>query len=225
MLTNRQNEPQGKHETIKRHTPLALRQAVAMNENEFKGTLARWSHQWLVAAQRQAGRAFEAARSDPEGYSWVETELLLFVDALNNMRRAALAVVGPSSVAIQRFDEEVPGLKDLRDQLEHHDEYVAGRGRLQKRARTDPDQSYWAIGLDGGTTQLNLEPAKQRLRFRVHSRGRNANGKFEDISSRHIDVGPAVRAGHTLVADVLRAAGVEPGQLMADIEAWCNAEL
>lgn len=102
--------------------------------------LARWAHMWAAAAVHTC---------DSLESTWDEDEVatsigardclsLVLVDAIRNVYRGAVAVCGPKAEAVAAFETELPTLKDLRDRLEHFDEYVVGKGRAQKSAEDAP---------------------------------------------------------------------------------------
>lgn len=190
--------------------------------------LAKWSHQWFVAAYLQAQRAVAALNSDDlAGLGEAETELLMFVDALNNARRGAVAVLGLQSVPVQAFDAAVPGLKRLRDQLEHHDEYVRGVGRLQQKAGVTNGDQWWTTTLDGGIRWRANQPPQHRLRFGIISQARDqANpGVSREVASVFIDLVPSVQAIAVLVSATLEIVGIPPTDYLKSAHSWCESHL
>lgn len=104
--------------------------------------------QWSIAVRSQAERikAGGGVTKLPDAY--------LLVVAVRNVRRAAEMASrhvrtdearSRIAAAIGLFDNELPGVKEVRDVLEHFDEYSQGRGRLQqpkvKPAKRQPDES------------------------------------------------------------------------------------
>lgn len=65
---------------------------------------------------------------------------LVLVDAVRNTYRGAAAVLGSHHSAIRTFELAVPGLKDLRDSLEHFDVYLRGTGRRQPQLGAPNDR-------------------------------------------------------------------------------------
>ena len=99
--------------------------------------LARWAHIWAAAASQ----TFETIESIsiPESPA---TELgrrdamtMVLVDAVRNVVRGAEQAVGTDSDLVQRFNEEHPTLKTLRDRFEHYEDYVRGTGNAQRTGR------------------------------------------------------------------------------------------
>ncbi len=134
-------------------------------EEAVRQDLGSWCHRWFVAAFMQAQRAFAEWEADPQDPGSSELELMLFVDALNNVRRSAVAALGPTSEPISAFDSEVPGLSAIRNQIEHHDEYVRGIGNYQEGA-THP---IWSLGLEGGTVHVQGDLPRAHMRLRIDS--------------------------------------------------------
>lgn len=60
---------------------------------------------------------------------------MVLVDAVRNVVRGSELAVGKDSEIIQRFSEEHPALKDLRDRFEHYEDYVRGTGDAQRKGR------------------------------------------------------------------------------------------
>ena len=100
---------------------------MAEHREEHRAWLISWTYQWLDAVDRQAGRTL-----DMPDHGKGQVEILLFVGALRNVMRGAEAILGKDHAAVRSFYEAVPGAMDIRDMLEHFDEYVTGNGRLQK---------------------------------------------------------------------------------------------
>jgi hypothetical protein len=99
---------------------------------DHRAWIISWTFQWLDAVDRQAGRAL-----DLPDHGKGQVEILLFVGALRNVLRGAEAILGKQHPAVRCFYEAVPGARDIRDMLEHFDEYVTGSGRLQKSESSD----------------------------------------------------------------------------------------
>lgn len=53
---------------------------------------------------------------------------MVLIDAVRKFIRGAELAVGKDSEIVQRFSEEHPEFKDLRDRFEHHEDYVRGIG-------------------------------------------------------------------------------------------------
>jgi hypothetical protein len=90
--------------------------------------LAAWRN--AVKLQR------ERVASGPD--STIPTDARFLAVAVRNVLRAAhmAVLVSPDAQsAIDRFDQEVPNAKDVRDVLEHFDKYAVGEGNLQKELR------------------------------------------------------------------------------------------
>lgn len=195
-----------------------------MPQNENRGDLARWSHQWFVAALFQAQRAIAAfPAGDSVDFSQMETELLMFVDALNNARRGAAATLGSKHEAVKEFDLRAPGLKRLRDQLEHHDEYAVGRGRLQRKAEVRPGDQWWTLTVGGRTRWSEKSARRHGVKFGVVSKALDVEGaRVREVASVEIDLIPAVQAATNLLRGVLQAVGLSPSRFLDEADAWCT---
>lgn len=153
----------------------------------------------------------------------METELLMFVDALNNARRGAVATLGSDHEAIKEFDARVPGLKQLRDQLEHHDEYAAGRGQLQKWAQVRPGYQWWTLTLSGTTHWADEGARRHGVHFGVVSKALSDEGtQVREVASVEIDLVPAVQAASKLVRAALEAVELSPTRFLGEADAWCT---
>lgn len=197
------------------------------DEDDERRRLGYWCHRWFVAAYWQAHRALDrwenvAATESPED---TEIELLLFVDALNNVRRSAAAVLGETASAVSDFDSKVPGLVALRNQIEHHDEYLQGKGRLQKKAKA----CYWDLGIEGGSIQLDSGEPRSHLRLRIDSWDFTWDAslpdslffQYEEIEgSGEIDVVSAVAAALELVIAVREATKLSEEPYAAQVGKW-----
>jgi hypothetical protein len=114
---------------------------------------AAWTSTWWLAAKRQADRIEQASFDD------MQPDILLFVQALNNLARGARRVLGPDHPDMKAFDKALPGLTNLRDMLEHFDEYVAGRGRRQQRGEMSsgaPFVTFFSRGAGRSHTAFNV---------------------------------------------------------------------
>lgn len=114
---------------------------------------------WLQAVEMQTRRAAEPSRAvyDPG----LEMDLVLFVLALRNLLRAVdlAEKVGLQGVAAARagFEADVQGVRQVRDILDHFDEYRVGEGWLQGRGKRPPRFEY----------NVTLERAPGRLVLHV----------------------------------------------------------
>jgi hypothetical protein len=84
-----------------------------------------YAHAFLVAADSHATAAKEKGIDG-------EVDGMMCVIALQNSAVGAIKVVGKGHVAALEFFDDVPDLKDVRDMLTHFDDYVMGKGDLQK---------------------------------------------------------------------------------------------
>jgi hypothetical protein len=147
---------------------------------DHRAWITSWTFQWLDAVNRQAGRVLDVP-DHGEG----QVEILLFVGALRNVLRGAEAILGKEHAAVRSFYEAVPGAMDIRDMLEHFDEYVTGSGRLQKGKSPD-----WLV---------------------FYSSDREAGGERAiHVAGRELDVETAAAAAGTLAAAAMNEPSITP---------------
>lgn len=111
----------------------------------FGGHVAIWSaavvyeldryFSWFTEAD--AGGRLGMGRATEDDRAASEPDALLFVLALAQLLRATSFVsreTGWKEIkeALERFDQEVPHGKAIRDVLTHFDDYERGRGKMQK---------------------------------------------------------------------------------------------
>jgi hypothetical protein len=107
---------------------------------------------WNYALSVQAERV-TSAQEGAFGRKTREIDLRFFVVALRGLLRSAELIMHGAETrakdeiddAIKRFHDAVPGSKDLRDRLEHFDEYERGTGRQQRRAQiSEPSVTFFS---------------------------------------------------------------------------------
>ena len=143
--------------------------------SDQRAWLVSWTYQWLDAVDRQAQRV-QSAPNNGMG----QVEILLFVVALRNVLRGSEAILGRRHSAVCAFHRSVPAAKDIRDMLDHFDEYVLGAGRLQKGGPPSDWLVYYssehevggerAIHIDGHTLRVDeaAEAAKVLARAAIN---------------------------------------------------------
>lgn len=119
--------------------------------------LAKWSHQWFAAAYLQAQRAVGAWNSDDlAGLGDAETELLMFVDALNNARRGRLRSSGCSRHLCRPSTLRCPASRSSGTNLNittSTSEALAGSSnRLGWRTGINGGRQRWMGASDGAPT-------------------------------------------------------------------------
>lgn len=103
--------------------------------------LEGWMLAWLEAAQLQAQRV----RPSSDGtFADAQVDGMLFVVALDSAEVAAVAILGKDHPAIAEFRAALPHLGEMRDILLHFDDYVRGRGRLQKSGRVSAFRAFFS---------------------------------------------------------------------------------
>ena len=117
---------------------------------------------WLAAVELQKTRV------EQKGSTSQHLDAHFFAIALRNLLRAVdmAATYCPEVVktGLSRFNEAVPSAKNIRDVLEHFDDYDIGKGKLQ---RAGMEMALGAISLDiqgdrvifAGDLHLSLETA------------------------------------------------------------------
>lgn len=153
-----------------------------MVEEENHEKMRHWVDTWLNAARRQASRIEEASYED------IEPDAFLYVQALFNLRRGAEQILGKKHHAIAKFDSRLPHLKNLRDMIEHFDEYAKNKGLRQR----DKKMRYEA-------------PFLAMLQKSV-----SADFKFVTIhlADSHIEIHRSLEAAHILVLAIYLQAGM-----------------
>lgn len=119
--------------------------------------LASWTPLWLASAVHTLTALEEHwDDDDPVGSIGARDGLtMVLVDALRNVTRGARAVVGERHPAVVAFDERQPDLKELRDRLEHFDEYVRGVGRKQDKTAAAPPTPMEFASSSGGAAGVH----------------------------------------------------------------------
>ncbi|MFZ1578305.1 MAG: hypothetical protein WAT47_08155 [Nostocoides sp.] len=155
------------------------------------------AHRW-VQRQRAFGyyMRFRAAvigsiarRDDPVWEDPIirDADLMCAVTMLRNVVRSArlMAVLTESehakaqlNAALGQFSLALPGLNEMRNVLEHFDDYLLGNGRMQQRHGSPtfpvwlhvPHQGHqWDLRIGEHTLSLNdVEPAMEPLTHAVH---------------------------------------------------------
>lgn len=153
-----------------------------------------WCLHWFTGAVNQAERVCAADQLGDR-----ETEFLLFITALRNSLRSASVVLGYRHAAVRTFYETCPGLRDLRDLLEHHDEYLRGQGNLQDDRRAAELPAFF-------TTMLSGSGGSHALTVLVDT--------STDPSAAHMSYSVDIRQSIGAALDVVRQAvdfvGAEP---------------
>jgi UDP-N-acetylmuramoylalanine-D-glutamate ligase len=156
---------------------------VEMSDATERALAAGHVARWLVATERQAQRVDEERGKPPPNSAQVEATL--FALALRNVLRAAKYAdrFEPERIsrAIVEFDDAIPHAMDVRNILDHFDEYESGTGRLQNEGDTGLIEWYEDVGT---TYQLVFVVGGQE---------------------RRLDVGAARDAARRLAGEVLAA--------------------
>jgi len=131
-----------------------------------------------------AGTALQHRRlSEATSPAHAMADVSMLVLALRNLLRAAYLAEkacpdGRIRAAILRFEARLPGLTEIRDVLEHFDEYAEGSGRFQKR---EPDQPPGNL-----IPRVALPPGGFLLKVGPHVLGAGATGLASDDLARTV---------------------------------------
>lgn len=81
---------------------------------------------------------------------------MVLVDVVRNVVRGTELAVGKDSEIVQRFSEEHPALKDLRDRFEHYEDYV--RCTVTHSARAGgAEESPWSWNMTASGSRRRAE--------------------------------------------------------------------
>ena len=156
--------------------------------------LARWVMRWAEAA-RLTVEAMEGIEGvgDPIGAIGAKDALtLVLVDAIHNVRRGSVAVLGSTSAEVRHFDVRVPGLGSLRDTLEHFDEYLQWAGRRQGVPLNGPgfelSMSY-SVG-HGHVVEITVYEKSGPCRYLMKTREAASAAKELAMTVRDASTGP-----------------------------------
>lgn len=179
------------------------------------GELAAWTHMWMVAATQTLGH-LEDSWDDDEPLSSIgarDALCLVVIDAVRNVYRGARAALPHDAEALARFEEALPQLVRIRDFFEHFDEYVAGRGRVQRDADTLPDHRVGmelrrsaSDGAGGHSMTFAVREGEEHAKYEVSPRA-------------------AVRAAQRLARDVLEHTGLLDERHLAACQACARSIL
>lgn len=88
------------------------------------GWLYGWAHSAELAYNRVQPNA-EVTMGDRQA------DAMQFVVSIAKVEQLAAVLLGSDHAAVRRFREAEPGVRPIRNALEHVDEYLTGRGHLQ----------------------------------------------------------------------------------------------
>jgi hypothetical protein len=160
---------------------------------------------WTHAVQLQKIRIMSGIGLPTAGPVTKQADAYLFVLALRNVRRAAALTGrlagGQPQVAIRRalveFDHALPTAKDLRDVLDHFDDYALGRGKLQDRKRPWPVIEWYEESPD--TYRLNIGVGGKLLAVEVAAASHASQELLDSIAQAL--TWPAAQGGSRRVGD------------------------
>ena len=143
---------------------------------------------WNHAVQLQKIRIMSGIGLPTAGPVSKQADAYLFVLALRNVRRAAALTAklagGSRRVVIRRalvaFDEALPTAKDLRDVLDHFDDYALGRGKLQDSKRPWPLIEWYEESTD--TYRLNIGVGGKLLAVEVGAASQASDALLDSVA-------------------------------------------
>lgn len=99
--------------------------------------LVTWAHMWAAAASEtyETIESISMPESPATEIGRRDAMTMVLVDAVRNVVRGAELAMGENGKIVQRFSEEHPTLKELRDRFEHYEDYVRGTGDAQRSGR------------------------------------------------------------------------------------------
>jgi hypothetical protein len=172
--------------------------AAASPRNTQDGELAAWTHMWMASAALTL-ELLQSSWNDEEPASSIgrrDALSIVVIDAVRNAYRGAMAVLPNDAAAVTAFETSQPQLVRIRDFFEHFDEYVKGRGKVQKKAQTPCDS---VIGM-GWKRSASSGEGDHTMVFAV--REGTTHAEYE------VDAAAAVRAVQPLVRAVMQEAGL-----------------
>lgn len=119
---------------------MQVRHNSAMTEQIVRSAdknIVRWAHMWAAAASQTyvTIESISISESPATEIGRRDAMTLVLIDAVRNVLRGAELALGARSEVVQRFTEDHPDLKDLRDRFEHYEEYIRGTGNAQREGR------------------------------------------------------------------------------------------
>lgn len=100
--------------------------------------VAKWTHRWMVAAVLIA-RQIEGLWQDDDPVGSIESRdalSLALIDAVHNVYRGSRFVLDQDAPTLLEFERQFPDLTDIRNRLEHFDDYARGVGNGQKHNKS-----------------------------------------------------------------------------------------
>lgn len=162
------------------------------------GELAAWTHMWMVSAVLTLGLLQDSWNDEEPASSIGRRDALsiVVIDAVRNAYRGAKAALPNNAAVVTAFETSQPQLVRMRDFFEHFDEYVMGRGKVQKGAQTPRDS---VIGMEWKRSASTGE-GDHTMVFAV--REGTTHAEYE------VDAAAAVRAVQPLVRSVMQQASL-----------------
>jgi hypothetical protein len=138
------------------------------------GEALAWLMVWSNAADTQGKRLLTEGASGPAARMNRQGDAILFAFAVRQVLRAAELVrdLCPPGVARDAIDDALrgfhaglPDVKDVRDVMDHFDDYATGKGKLQAKMLQPATFTYWTERgpytpiTDGGVVNVRLTMA------------------------------------------------------------------
>jgi hypothetical protein len=110
----------------------------------------------------------------------------LFVLAIANVERGAIAVLGKGHNAVQAYQSAVPDATDVRNMVTHFDEYIKGAGRLQESGAVEGFNVF--LQNDGRSLTLHVAGRSLRVAEAYASAANLASAALEALESESAQV-------------------------------------
>lgn len=158
--------------------------------------LARWTHSWFVSAVLILTQLEEIWDDDVIG-SIARRDALThpLVNAVRNVYRGSGAVLSRGHPEVRSFESALPQFKELRDRLEHFEDYVQGRGHAQSAEDADHPHPLRLSSSTGGTREGHV------VIWRTQEKGQAIDRRFPTRT--------AIASARQLVLAVLGSVGLD----------------
>lgn len=158
--------------------------------------VARWTHIWFISAVLVLAQ-LEETWDDDVFRSIAKRDVLAhpLVNAVRNVYRGSRAVLSENHEEVQSFESALPQFKELRDRLEHFEDYVQGRGREQNPEDAGHPNPLSLNSSTGGTREGHV------VVWRTQEKGQSIDRRFPTRT--------AIASARQLVLAVLGSVGLD----------------
>ena len=171
--------------------------------------VARWTHIWFISAVLVLAQ-LEETWDDDVIRSIAKRDVLAhpLVNAVRNVYRGSRAVLPDSHQEVQSFESALPQFKELRDRLEHFEDYVRGRGHAQSPEDADHSNPLRLSSSTGGSREGHV------VVWRTQEKGQAVDRRFPTRT--------AIASARQLVLAVLGAVGLDDERHQSC--PWCRPD-